>query len=252
QSDQSSIELRVRNIAQQSLDDLGAGIAISRVTLFDKVPPYRVDAAFKHVTSAESRAQQRVVEAEKTAREILNNAAGEAFPVLLSLIDEYENALELEENDRAEELLAQIDEVIEGREIAHEGRAVSAAGEVASIISAARQYRTDVVASARTRATEFNVKLANYRASPRYFVASEWRPAYEAFRDSGAVEVLLVPSGSNMDVWLNRDPDIADEMERARNRAEAEAAVEQRNEEQERAWRERDRQKREERRREGN
>lgn len=245
---ESSLSLRVRELAQQTLDALDSGIIVDRVILDDKTPPARVAGAFQAVTSAESRAAQAREEAEQEARTILNSVAGEASRLVVDLIDEYEAALELENPSDAEAVLAEIDRILDGERIDMNGRPIRVSGEVTSIINAAKQYRTNVVARARSRATEFNVKLANFRASPNYFVANEWTPAYERFLRQTAAETFMLPGGADLEIVLNRDPDIAEEAETARNRRQVEEAMAERDAEQARAFREKQREARERRR----
>jgi len=238
---QTALALRVRDLTQSMLNDLGAGIRVDRVILEDKTPPARTDQAFQAVTSAESRAAQRREEANKEAREILNAVAAEAHRPLITLIDRYEAAIELERVEEGERLLATIDRLLEGEPVEVDGRIYTAAGEVTSIMSEAKQYRTDVVARARTRADEFEAKLANFRASPRFFVASQWRPAYEVFREFSGVETFVVPPNADLQVVLNRDPDIAREAEAARNIEEARSTFAEREAELRRTQRQRQR-----------
>jgi len=245
---ESSLSLRVRGVAQQTLDALDSGVVIDRVILDDKTPPARVADAFRNVTSAESRAAQRREEAEQEARSILNSVAGETSRLLVDLIDEYEAAIELENPSEADSVLAEIDRILDGERIAMNGRPIRASGEVTSIINAAKQYRTNVVARARSRATEFNVKLSNFRASPNYFVANEWSPAYEDFLRYNAAQTFMIPPDSDLEIVLNRDPDIAEEAEVARNRRQVDQAMQERDAEQARAFREQQRQARERRR----
>lgn len=242
---ESSLAMRVRQIAQNTLDDLESGVLVDRVILDDKTPPRRVVESFRNVTSAESRSAQRREEASTEARGILNAAAGEASRLLVDLIDDYEAAIELGAEEDAEAVLAQIDEILDGEPVNMNGRSIRISGEVTSIINAARQYRTDVVARASTTATEFGVKLANFRASPKYFVANEWTPAYKDFLDFNAAQVFMIPGGSDLEIVLNRDPDIASEAESARNRREAERSMRERDEEQARIYRQRQREARE-------
>lgn len=217
---ETSLELRVRSMAQQMLDGLSAGIVIDQVILAEKSPPGVVLEAFSAVNNAETQAGREREEAEKKAREILNGAAGEAYPLVLGLIDSYERGLELGDKADVDATLAEIERALDGEPLSLEGRPVRASGQVTSIVAEARQYRTDVEASAETLAKEFEAKLPAFRASPAYFVASEWGGAYRRFLGRTGAERFFLPSGSQPpELWLNRDPEI-------RNRSEREASEE--------------------------
>jgi regulator of protease activity HflC (stomatin/prohibitin superfamily) len=196
-------------MAQQTLDDLSSGIVVDQVILAEKSPPGNVMEAFSSVNNAETQAGRSREDAEKKAREILNGAAGEAYPALLDLIDAYERQLEVKDADAAAKTFAELERVLDGGRIDLEGRPVTASGQVTSIISEARQYRTDVVSSAGALAAEFEAKLPAFKASPGYFVATEWGNAYQQFLARNRAERFFVPPGAVApEVWLNRDPEI--------------------------------------------
>lgn len=227
-SGESSITVNVRNRAQETLDALKAGIRIESISLIGKSPPGRLKEDFARVTKAEAGAAKSLEDAQKEARTQLNATAGDAHAALLALIDEYGQAIELEEEDRAEQLLATIDTVLEGEPYEFEGRTVVVAGRVTDVIESAKSYRTNVVASARAREESFLTKLAQFRAlEPAVYVAREWSPAFRDFRFNGGVEVVLVPRGTDpVQIVLSSDPDISKELEQARNRGEISESME--------------------------
>ncbi len=225
---ESSITVNVRNLAQETLDALEAGIRIESISLIGKSPPGRLKEDFARVTKAEAGAAKSLEDAQKEARTQLNATAGDAHAALLTLIDEYGQAIELEDEARAEQLLDTIDTVLEGEPYEFEGRTVVVAGWVTDVIESAKSYRTNVVASARAREQSFLTKLAQFRAlDPAVYVAREWSPAFQDFRLNGGVEVVLVPSGTDpVEIILSSDPDIGKEKEQARNRGEISKSME--------------------------
>lgn len=222
------IERQVRALAQQSLDSMQSGIRLDQVILRRRTPPLFTLEAFNNVNTAAAKSAQDREQAERDRRQTLNAVAGEANEPFLRLIDQYERALELADQTRAGDLLATIDQLLDGEAVEIEGRAYTASGEVSQIINDARRYRTDTVADARRRAQSFAAKLPQYRANPRVFVASEWRRAYAKFREQGIDETFFLPiSPSDVEILLNSDPEIAERLEKARNTADAQRAREE-------------------------
>ncbi len=224
---ESSIGLRVREIAQQMLDEMQSGIVIERVVMVEPTPPLPVRSNFNNVQAAQSTAEKEREQAEKQRREVLNAVAGAAHPSILEKIDEYEAAIELEDEARAEAILAEIDAILEGQQVAsaeqRSGAAIS--GEAANIISSARQYRTQVVSSSRLSVETFRAKLEQYRANPALLLSREWTDAYTYFLSGPTTQVMLLPRQSMLELWLNSDPDVAKAIEEAKNAAQIEQSI---------------------------
>ncbi|MCB9837920.1 MAG: hypothetical protein H6813_01145 [Phycisphaeraceae bacterium] len=224
-----ALSTRVRSIAQETLDAARSGIQIEEVILTDKMAPLPVYKTFSEVTAASSRAAQQREKAAEFRLHTLNQAAGLANGVLLSAINEYERASELGEPDRAEQILARIHTIIDGETVTDEsGREVSVSGDVTSIINEAKQYRSTVIAEARSAATTFQAKLASYRENPEVFLANERRMAWEAFLANSLAEIAILPPGTGLSILLNRDPDIIKELERERGARQADQTLQER------------------------
>lgn len=230
----AALTSRVERAAQRTLDELGAGIRIDDVILRDRNPPLQVFEEFNAVATAEQQADQKREEAEQTRRTTLANMAGEAHSILLDRIDAYGVALGPQGQGDPDQILEQIHRLLEGEPVEIDGRTYEGlvSGEASSILNAARRYRTNVVAEARSLAQAFNAKLEQFRGDRRVLMASDWRDAYETFLEQGAFEVMLLPPGSeNLQFLINSDPEIRRRLERQRNRREAQENVERRLEE---------------------
>lgn len=225
-----SLESRIRRAAQEVLDSIGAGILIESVSVRDPRPPLFVAKEFDAVSRAEADAAKAREDAERLARLILNESAGEAHDVILARIDAFERAIELRDEALADRILAQIDAILVGETVEIDGEIVEVpiSGEVTSTINDARRYRTDVVARARSRAEMFQAKLAQFRADPGVLVASDWSAAYRAFLEDGVFETMILPAGAAGEFLLTPDPAIPKKLEAERNRKQAEQTVEQR------------------------
>jgi len=230
----STLTSRVQRVAQRTLDRIGAGIRIDNVILRDRNPPLQVFQAFNAVSTAEQQAEQQQEKAEQQRRTTLTNMAGQASQILLDRIDAYGRALAGLDGDEPEAILKQIHKLLDGEPVEIDGQAYEGltSGEASSILNAARRYRTNVVAQARSLAQTFNAKLEQFRNDRAVLMASDWRKAYETFLSSGVFEVMLLPPGTqNLEFLINSDPEILRRLERQRNRGEAERNVQQRLEE---------------------
>lgn len=227
-----SIAARVRNVAQQALDELESGITIDRIVLVRKTPPLFLLDRFASVQSAAQNAGKEREDALLSREQILNEVAGRAAPVLIDMINEYERLTELGEAQRAADLLAQIDAVLEGREVNYRGQSTLAlvSGEVSEILNSARAQASSRVSRAVADLEQFRAKQAQYEANPVLMVARDWSTAMAEFLNKEFVTTMYLPEGVDAEVLLNPDPDIERERDRIRKRNEALEALKQRRE----------------------
>ncbi len=225
-----TLESRIRRAAQEVLDSIGSGILIESVSVRDPRAPLAVTKEFDAVSRAEAEASKAREDAERLARLILNESAGEAHEIILSRIDAFERAIELRDEALAEQTLAQIDAILVGEPVEIDGVTVEApiSGNVTRTINDARRYRTDVVARARSRAEMFQAKLAQFRADPGVLVATDWSAAYRAFLDDGVFETMVLPAATVGEFLLTPDPAIPKKLEAERNLKEAQQTVQER------------------------
>lgn len=224
---ESLLTARIRSLAQQSLDSAGSGIRIDQIALRQLVPPIQTRQAFANVQSAVAAAAKAVEDAEKESRERLNRVAGQGHQPLLAAIDAYEIALARNDDAEAARILTNIDRLFDGEPAEIDGRRFDRvlAGDASNRISAARQYRTEIVSTSRSDVERFRAKREQFRQNPELLVAREWADAYIAFLNNPTSSVMLLPPGADLELLLNQDPQFARELEAAKNRAEITAAV---------------------------
>jgi len=222
---ESTIAIRVREVAQETLDAMDSGIVIERIVMVEPTPPLPVRRNFNQVQAAQSTAEKVREEAEKERREVLNAVAGAAHEALLARIGEYERALELNDEAEAERVLAALDGILEGAAATGARGEVVISGEAANIISDARLYRTEIVSGSRLAVETFRAKLEQYRVNPSLLLNREWTDAYTAFLASPTTQVMLLPPDTALELWLNSDPDFARAIEEARNAAQIQESL---------------------------
>lgn len=231
-----AISARVRDIAQRSLDEAGAGITIDRVVLGRKVPPISLLDRFSAVQSSAQNAAKAREDALLTRDQRLNQVAGRAAPALIDLINEYEELVELGRDEDAERVLATIDAVLEGRPADVGGQVLGAglvAGEVASVINEARGRVSTMVSQAIADRDYFRAKLTQYESNPRLMIARDWSGAMTSFMGKDFVQAMMLPEGvTAAELLISEDPELVKSLASEKKRQQALEALERRQEEQ--------------------
>jgi membrane protease subunit HflK len=231
QAGQSRVEMIASQVAQKALDEMDSGIQITELKMSVVIPPRNVMSAFQDVSAAQSKAGQEIQNAQTERNEKLTQAAGEAAPLLLGLIDRYETDLARGEAAKSSESLELIDKVLQHEEVEVESfkSDVRVAGAVSQIIDEARQYRTSAVNRAKADADLFETKRALFRSNPMVMVNGEWSDAFTAFLASETVQAMYLPPDVARHVLLiNRDPSITRDIQQKMLLKENEAAQQDR------------------------
>ncbi|MGH7242669.1 MAG: SPFH domain-containing protein [Phycisphaerales bacterium] len=218
-------------IAQKQLDELKSGIEIQQFQLTTVTPPMYVREAFNSVQSAASNARKAIEQAETIVNQLFNAQAGEIEPYLVSQIDAYELAVTNNDAKAREATLTTINEMLEGRPVTVDGNLVEnkTSGEVAKLMSEARQYKGEVVNQRRAELATFKAKLSQYRSNPSVMLNREWTEALSAFLERDSVQLLVVPKNvRTLEIQLTEDFDIAKQRDIGIRRKAAEEARQQR------------------------
>lgn len=227
-----SIAAQVRDIAQETLDNFESGITIDRVVLVRKTPPLYLLDRFASVQSAAQNAGKAREDALLERDQMLNDVAGRAAPVLISMIDDYERHIELGEDELAAALLTDIDLVLAGGEVNYQGQSTLAfvSGEVSEILNYARSYATIRVSQSIADLELFKAKQAQFEANPTLMIARDWSLAMGEFLNKDFVTTMYLPKGTQAELIISTDPDVEAEQLRAKRRKEALDAMLQRRE----------------------
>lgn len=187
-------------VAQRRLDEMAAGLSIDQLTLDRVSAPGSVMASFDAVTTAETDRAQRIVAAQQDRARILGEAAGEGSDKLRELIEAYERATETGTTAEQHATEKAIDEALAALRVGD----VPIGGEVASIINAAKTYRTQVVERVKGDSETFSRLLPQYQQNPRIILSRLWEDAREQIL-TGDVETFFTAPGQ-LQLQLNRDP----------------------------------------------
>ena len=229
--------------AQQVLDEMNTGLAFKTFVLNEPQAPRQVADAFSAVTRAGSQQSQLVDEARTEQSSILREAAGEAAlssagnenGPLLRLILAYERALQLSEQQpaqqqRAQELERLINDSFARLEVPvdpanPDGPTVPIGAEAAQTIQNAESYRTGIVQQTRARAQTVDSLASEYQRYPRLLKSRLWLDAKAQILTSDTVETIYSMPGKPYLV-TNRDPAVQREQERQRMQQQREQAQE--------------------------
>ncbi|MHC4710778.1 MAG: SPFH domain-containing protein, partial [Planctomycetota bacterium] len=101
-------EARIEQAAQEVLDSLDCGIQLTSVHLPDTKPPFAIVKVYRELQNAREEGREVIEKARQEADEELIRMAGPGYADLSRLIDLYEEAQDINDADRAETLLAEI------------------------------------------------------------------------------------------------------------------------------------------------
>ncbi|MBS0196814.1 MAG: hypothetical protein JSR77_08655 [Planctomycetes bacterium] len=228
----ASIASRAKRVAQQTLDDMDSGIVIDQLTLTQTTPPLATRNEFARVQSAVANAAKAVKQAESESASRLNQVAGEAAPALVKLINQYEDATLRNDQAALTATLADIDAVLQGREVPGASGPVRVSGDVTTKLADAGRYRSAVVTQAKGRMARFEAKSSQFKANPTLMIHKEWTDAVTSFLNRDTVQITLVPREiATMRMQINADPDILKKIDQSIKEKEGVESVRKRMEE---------------------
>ncbi len=183
----ASIRQNVQQRVQRKLDDMGTGISIESLTLNDIQWPRQVDDAFNALIAARQMAPTMVDQARTYRNTRLNETAGAVAESLATALHD--------------------DTVTEAQ---REALWSQAQGQVSSMISEARVYRTRVVESARSQAGYFEQLLPEFRKRPELVIQSLYIDNLKQVLGGAEETFVLQPAipdkKREIRIMLNRDP----------------------------------------------
>jgi membrane protease subunit HflK len=220
---------------QQTLDRMHTGIRIAKVALAQCTPPLAVRSAFQAVTQAQEEKTRAIVDAEISRAKLLGETAGQAHPIALAALAQYEAALRRGDAAAAgrweRALMSFLDgqpadacfgPVVEAEGDAAQRRNLAAAlltpqkvsGRVHELVQKARGESEGAVQSVRGELERFQGLLQQHQQNPR--VVRD-RLLLSALQEifAGDVERFYLPRGQKeVYLELSRDPGIRQRQER--------------------------------------
>lgn len=201
---------------QQTLDTLRTGLKVTLLAIERPTMPGPVRGVYTRVTQAVAEKGKRIDEARTRRDEILKNVAGDAHQPLWQLIQAYEQAhVGHSEQDqvRADALLTSLANVIRSKtvdrddvpEVLKLNAPVRIDGQVASVISQALAYRTEVVNAAKREAAQFSKLLPQFKKNPVVFMTNRLSATLEAILTSKTVNTYY--TDEKVQIYIESGPD---------------------------------------------
>jgi len=210
----SVMQAEALRVAQQSLDDLKAGLQIRSFSVTRRMVPSGLIPRFNEVTAAVNRASSLVSEAEQYRQATLASTAGPAADEALRLIDRYDQQFTSGQKDEAEKTLARVDALLSGGAPVEGKPNTFAGGRAPQLLETARSERARARSRAQGDAAVYASKLAAFRSNPGVVLMGDWSDAFSTFVNRDTVQVfMLPPTMTDVTVLLNRDPQIQKQQE---------------------------------------
>ena len=185
----------VKSNAQDVLQHMQTGIKIQTLFQNEYTVPLSVLPYFQAVNAAESEKARMIEIAEQKRTQILHQAAGSGYVLMLQAIEAYEQARQTADASAIAAAEAQLELILDSP---------SVGGEVATIMNEAKQERTRLVEMARAREATFRLLLEQYRENPRILTDRLLQEAMEDVLGAGA-EKLYLPADKDKTLYLDLD-----------------------------------------------
>lgn len=194
--DVTSLALSVRDRVRRKCDEIGLGLDITNVSV-ETAEPQMVRTAYRFVSTAENQKKQLQEAARNEATKLLNDTAGASYPELLNLIRTYGAKQALgAPADEVSQIRAEIDAALE-----------NAGGEVSKRLRTARAEKSEYVERVKIERAAFEDWLKRYERMPRVTRRELWNDTINMLLNN-AVEVFYVPDTEELELLINRDPEV--------------------------------------------
>ena len=181
----ATISSEIETHAQAMLDEMNTGIRIVDLNIINAIPPLAIRKTFGDLADARESAAFQVENARKEADDILINAAGENYPQIIALIEQYEDAVGRDDDELAEQFMTQIGDELESDRTS---------GRVAQIMAGARNYSSQVEATLGAEARRFASLLPTYRENPDLVIRERWMKTHAAVQQAEDFELVWLPA----------------------------------------------------------
>lgn len=231
----------MKPLLQELVDQRGMGMTILEVSINEPNFPITVTPSYNAVLDARSRSGTSINNARREYEQVMTEIAGSAYPALLELIDGYEAAVELGDDEAAADIEARLGEALRTRTVEHDGRVLEVGGLTAQYISEAIGARTQLVAAVEAELREFlgllpymqedadlpiEQRRVDSEALP-FRMHRLWADAKQTIFEGEDIELGFMPAGQ-VYLEMNRDPDVLRRREERRLQEEQEQRRRQR------------------------
>ncbi|MEK6675659.1 MAG: SPFH domain-containing protein [Planctomycetota bacterium] len=180
----------------ERLRELGSGVVVTMVEVFEPTPPVQVRNSFDDTQKAENAKQQRIRGAERERIRILNEAAGAAHVRLVKLLDQIDGQVPAEKSK--EELQKDLESLLtQGVE-----------GKAGKLIKDASSYHSVVVGEIQSDVKLYRALLPEYRRNASLLEARlREQTRHQIFNSPGVTKVFRPSALREFRIRIPLDPE---------------------------------------------
>jgi len=191
------VQSKILRRVNERLAEMGSGLILTHVEMFEPTPPIRVRDAFDNTQRAENAKQKRIREAEETWTKTLNEAAGAAYPRVLEQLDALEKP-GLSSTDRIR-LQGELNLLLETKVEGKSGRMIKDAGA----------YLSRVVGRMQSDVELYRTLVPEFERNPALLIARLWEQAKQELLLADGVTKLFRPFTSQVRLKIPYDAEQA-------------------------------------------
>jgi len=173
----------VRRRVNSRLSQMGSGVVVTSVEVFEPTPPLQVREDFDNTQRAENSKQRRIREVEQERTKILSESAGVSYPRLVAVLDGIEAGGT--PGQSVEQLQAELDRLLMEEAEGRAGQMIKDAGAYFSVVTG--QIQSDV--------EEYRTLLPEFKRNPSLLSGRLWEQTRQRIFDSPDVVKLIRPPG---------------------------------------------------------
>ena len=172
--------------AQRVLDSIASGIRLQKVAMPERSSPFVVRGVVRRVQTGKEDAKTVVDRARQEATALLLAAAGPKYEQILTLIDGYESVLAAGDMVRADQLLREIGERIEMKDIS---------GTASAIINRGKSYQSAIAGNLGKDVRRIEGLRDTWSQNPQQLARQLWLDTLRSVLTQSEVEVFAMPLG---------------------------------------------------------
>lgn len=213
--DSNVVEYEVLQHAQDVLDELDCGVTVTQARVQETRPAFAIARIYDNLQAAREEANRDVQLASQRADGELTALAGEGYSRILDSIENYEEALQLDDDEQAAMHLEEINAAMEDAVVG---------GEVTNIIQTARDHQSQIESTLGNKARRFMGLLPAYRENPDLVIKERWLRVVSTVLSAPDAELwLAIQNGGDVvlrQYRLDRIKDARRQMELQRQETE--------------------------------
>jgi len=190
------VQNEMRRRINDRLDELLSGVEVTRVEMFEPTPPIPIRGAFDATQQAENAKQKRIEDAQQQRTKLLNESAGAAYPRVIHLLNQIDNA---GRDPAVGAVRMKLDQLLEKEVEGDAGRLIKDAGAYLSIIVGRMQGDVEL----------YRTLLPEYERNAPLLIGRLWEQTRQQIFAGSGVTKFYRPPGCQIRIHVPFDPEQA-------------------------------------------